>query len=102
MQEGWPDSEATRRRACPYFEEALKTNNLGDSSRSKSDECWLSQSVCRPFHDYRAHLHLRPNRTVQFPSSPIRPALLRVRESTVLRWDLWPNLRKLLSIGAIA
>jgi hypothetical protein len=47
-QQGWPDSEATRRRACAYFEEALKTKNLGDSSRPKSDECQLDRSVVPP------------------------------------------------------
>lgn len=38
VQQGWPDREATRRRACAYFEEELKTKNLDDSSRPKSDE----------------------------------------------------------------
>ena len=47
-EQGWPSSEATRRRACAYFEEALKTKNLGDSSRPKSDECWLNRSVVPP------------------------------------------------------
>ena len=42
IQQGWPDSEATRRRACAYFEEALRTKNLGDRSRPKSDECQLN------------------------------------------------------------
>ena len=48
IQQGWPDSEATRRRASAYFEEALKTKNLGDSSRPKSDECQLNRSVVPP------------------------------------------------------
>jgi hypothetical protein len=38
IQQGWPDSEATRRRACAYFEELLKSKNLGDSGGPKSDE----------------------------------------------------------------
>jgi hypothetical protein len=37
-QQGWPDPEATRRRAFSYFEEALKTKNRGDSSRPKSGD----------------------------------------------------------------
>jgi hypothetical protein len=28
IQQGWPDTEATRRLACAYYEEALKTKNL--------------------------------------------------------------------------
>ena len=49
LQQGWPDSEATHRRACAYFEEALKTKNLGDRSRPKSDECQLNRSVVPSF-----------------------------------------------------
>lgn len=48
IQQGWPDSEATRRRAYAYFEEALKTKNLGDSKRPKSDECQLNRSLLPP------------------------------------------------------
>jgi hypothetical protein len=48
IQQGWHDSEATRRRACAYFEAALKTKNLGDRSRPKSDECQLNRSVVPP------------------------------------------------------
>jgi hypothetical protein len=48
IQQGWPDSEATRRRACAHFEEALKTKNVGDRSTPKSDDCQLNRSVVPP------------------------------------------------------
>ncbi len=38
IQQNWPDSEATRQRAYAYFEEALKTKNLGENSRPTSGE----------------------------------------------------------------
>ena len=48
IQQGWPDSEATRQRAYAYFEEALKSKNFGDSSRPNSGECQLNRSVGPP------------------------------------------------------
>jgi hypothetical protein len=48
IQQGWPDSESTHRRACAYYEQALKTKHLGDRSKLKPDERQLNRSVVPP------------------------------------------------------
>jgi len=48
IQQGWPDSETTRRLAYAYFEEALKTKNHGDNRRPTSDDYWTNRPVVPP------------------------------------------------------
>lgn len=46
-QQGWPDIEATRRRAFAYFEEELAASNAARSPVSGSDDDRQGIAVCR-------------------------------------------------------